>query len=365
MGALCLMVLVACGGTAERQPRVLFLRQDDVGRYQLFVSDSQGESAVQLTAAEAGIFDYAPAHDGHAIALTWGYTPAATELWQIDMAGKEPGEPTVLLECRTFLCQNPVWAHDNRRIVYERRNLEGDQPELWWLDSLTGDTIPVFNDATIQAYYPQLSADDRYLSFVSIPEQGAAQLPPGHSMNDGHNHGALATQDVTIFELATSERLIIPNLMNSPTTWRPAGDTTSLLVTDMVIFGERFGTHLFQGSAESSAMRDLTDGQMLADFTPSWSPDGSQIAFTRKEANTAMGRQLWLMDADGGNATSLTENANWHHGEAQWSFDGTQLLFQRFDGTTPSVPPALWLHDVATGEEQLVIENGVRPKWLR
>jgi Tol biopolymer transport system component len=59
---------------------------------------------------------------------------------------------------------------------------------------------------------------------------------------------------------------------------------------------------------------------------PKWSPDGSKIVFAKHP-------DIWVMDADGSNATDVT-SSNCGSGtscsEASWSPDGTKILFQRW-----------------------------------
>ena len=61
-------------------------------------------------------------------------------------------------------------------------------------------------------------------------------------------------------------------------------------------------------------------------WDPAWSPDGKKIAFVSFRAGN--GYRLYVMDADGGNVTKLTENAN-PIGLAypEWSPDGKNIAF--------------------------------------
>jgi TolB protein len=59
------------------------------------------------------------------------------------------------------------------------------------------------------------------------------------------------------------------------------------------------------------------------DFIPSWSPDGSKIAFTSYRSG---GEEIWTMDPEGGSLTQLTRNT---HGDwsPAWSPDGNLIAF--------------------------------------
>lgn len=80
------------------------------------------------------------------------------------------------------------------------------------------------------------------------------------------------------------------------------------------------------------------------DIDPTWSPDGSMIAFASSRNGK---RQLYVMDADGSNIRQVTD-LNDMGGRSTWSPDGTKLAFYRgpagdhdifvinVDGTNPT-----------------------------
>jgi TolB protein len=61
------------------------------------------------------------------------------------------------------------------------------------------------------------------------------------------------------------------------------------------------------------------------DIDPTWSPDGSMIAFA---SNRSGERQLYVMNYDGSNITQITDLNNMG-GRSTWSPDGTKLAFYR------------------------------------
>ena len=76
---------------------------------------------------------------------------------------------------------------------------------------------------------------------------------------------------------------------------------------------------------------NLTQSPERADFSSSWSPDGKQIAFTSDEGFKWDGsggsrRNIWVMDADGGNPRNLT-NHEALDSSPDWSPDGMQIAF--------------------------------------
>ena len=67
---------------------------------------------------------------------------------------------------------------------------------------------------------------------------------------------------------------------------------------------------------------------------PSWSPDGTKIAYTGTgyhcQEGSIAGGDIWVMNADGSGKTDLTPDAtsNTYDEQPSWSPDGSQIAFQ-------------------------------------
>ena len=76
-------------------------------------------------------------------------------------------------------------------------------------------------------------------------------------------------------------------------------------------------------SADGSNQRNISNSSSN-NYTPSWSPDGTQIAFSSlRDGNS----QIYVMNADGSNQRNISNNflVDW---EPAWSPDGNQIAFQ-------------------------------------
>ena len=97
-----------------------------------------------------------------------------------------------------------------------------------------------------------------------------------------------------------------------------------------------------------------SDGRNLMKLTggrePAWSPDGGKIAYT------GGGMQVWVMDADGGNQTQLTQ---WGENDTPaWSPDSNRIAFvtaRRHGG------PEIYAMD-SDGNNQVRITHDLKPK---
>ena len=108
-------------------------------------------------------------------------------------------------------------------------------------------------------------------------------------------------------------------------TWSP---DDSQLAFDAV--GSSGYRNIYIINADGTNMKLLTDDEGN-DKLPSWSPDGSKIAFNSERFDAskedyADGEDIFTVNADGGGIQFVTENdaTNTH---ARWSPDGTKLVF--------------------------------------
>lgn len=84
------------------------------------------------------------------------------------------------------------------------------------------------------------------------------------------------------------------------------------------------GTHIVSRiflTSDVPTPTQLTFGP-ASDSQPAWSPDATQIAFTR---TTSTGSSLWVMNADGSSQRELLPNAS----QPDWRWDGQAIAFTR------------------------------------
>jgi TolB protein len=150
-------------------------------------------------------------------------------------------------------------------------------------------------------------------------------------------------------EASSATRLVTAGPVDTAPSWSPDGTRIAFArwigdAPDIFIVGGD-GTHLVR----------LTDnpGQ---DFEPSWSPDGTSISFLSERDGHST---VYLMDADGANQRPF-EGFPDDVASLDWSPDGTRIVFDRI----VDYEYRLFVLDIGTGKvRELAGASGCKPCW--
>lgn len=326
---------------APNTAAIVYLSWDNNDNLQLFkTSAAEQTEPQQLTQLQPTqqVTNFSVSPDGTLIAYTVQNADRSSDIWTIDRDGTLPYP---VLDCLSAACSNPVWSPDGTRIMYERRPVDlPGSPRLWWLDPISGESIPVFNDANLLGYGVQFSPNGRWFSFLNPLDQ-----------------------EILIYDLETAAIKTIPSQTGEIGAWHPSADY--FYFTDVQYLGSIVATHIFQADVLTGEQGSLTN--MMAavnDGSITWSPNGRYLAFGRQPTRVASGKQLWLIPADGTDPFQLTDLPTINHGRPAWSPDSQEIAYQAFDTTQPSSDPSIWVLGITSGRARLIAPVGIMPQWL-
>ncbi|MEM7330915.1 MAG: hypothetical protein AAF490_02400 [Chloroflexota bacterium] len=135
-----------------------------------------------------------------------------------------------------------------------------------------------------------------------------------------------------------------------------AADSQSLLFTAAQPNGSE--RDVYSIDIDSGGIINLTADSPVWDSGGVMSPDGTQIAFVSDRAEDGKASDnIWIMNPDGSNPTQVTSSVLWENVQPSWSPDGSQIAFFRFQilDLDEGGPSGLWVTDTA-GNERLVVE---------
>lgn len=151
--------------------------------------------------------------------------------------------------------------------------------------------------------------------------------------------------------------------------WSPSGDRIAYVGTGDSNFEDTNAQELYVMDAEGGHVQRLTSNH-AADWSPTWSPDGKRILFARA---TNLGEEnvetyIYVMNADGSGERILRHEPRTGPSPVfltspTWSPDGKRIAFTRIAYVKEGGGPAVWVMNAdGTGAKKIANEAG-EPSW--
>ncbi len=188
---------------------------------------------------------------------------------------------------------------------------------------------------------PAVSPDGTRVAYSTLRHSEAGEF--------GIAMAALQSKRGTLFSRGGRERQQLTKDAASDTepSWSPDGTRIAFL---------RDG-RLHTMAADGSDVRSISE--VVAVSEPSaWSPDGTRLAFVGR-----LNGRLYVKGTDASYVTGVAEDQSGRHirvGRPVWSPDGRRIAFV---GSSDVVPPILFVLDVDQGTVETLVEGGLAPLW--
>ena len=162
-------------------------------------------------------------------------------------------------------------------------------------------------------------------------------------------HSPLTTHHFSKADAGFSKKSSIQIIEDRPLTDHPEQDfipSWSPDGTKIAFTSYRTGSEeIWVMDSKGANLKQLTNNT-YGDWSPAFSPNGRQIAFTSDRSGL---NQIWLMNVDGSNPQALTsfpvDSSIWNR-DPSWSPDGSKIIFT----SNRSGKDENWLMDIATGQ---------------
>ncbi|MGH9942827.1 MAG: Calx-beta domain-containing protein, partial [Pyrinomonadaceae bacterium] len=293
--------------------------------------------------------------------LNVGHAAAAGDNGRLVFAGSESlhtinpdgSGQTRLISNHTGEERYPAWSPDATKIVFCRRITQSY--DIFVVNADGSNEVRLTNTANAasnpsSSCNPSWSPDGAKIAFVG----GGADILVMNADGSG-----------------------IVNLTNHPATdvdpaWSPDGTRiafASLRDFPGITGDIARGFEIYSMNTDGSNVVRLTNNQ-FPDSAPSWSPDTTRLAFTRREINQQTGAQnveIYAMNADGSGQTNLTNHPSSDF-DPSWSPDGARIAFITFRDAVHSSNTEIYMMD-ADGSFPTRITNNFfedrEPNWGR
>jgi len=177
----------------------------------------------------------------------------------------------------------------------------------------------------------------------------------------------LATADargrnLTVIAGKSVDGSVVPSLFARPA-WSPDGEMIAFAGVDR---GDPAGfkADVYVARADGSEQRRVTTSEDA--FSPLWFPDGQTLVYTRRSLRRSFRGSLWQVRSDGSGRRRLTDSVAGRHDEASsFSPDGSQLAFTRARcrNGCASVTTALFVMNPDGTEQQKVLGRASDPAF--
>lgn len=389
-GAVAQMIPLTSFPGDETQPafspdgkRIAFVWEDEMhGHSDVYIKSVRGVGMERITTDPAE--DLSPVWSPDGARIAW--LRAAEHSTGVFVSESQPGSPQTQI---TTLYQNRIeavgrhldWSPDGKYLAAADKKSQDEPFSIVLIEVATGHKVQFSNPSpgTVGDSNPQFSPDGRTIAFIRGISSGVDDV---WIKRMGEAEARRITEDKRyIISLGWSadgnSLLFSSNRAGNHALWRVAyqGGTPERVANvasnasdpvfsrdgKLMAFSQFYMDTNIWTIDLRTGLRKKAIASTQYDASPSFSPDGSQVAF--RSSRSGMG-EIWISAADGRNARQLTSMGNTLTGSPAWSPDGRRIAFD----SRPEGQPDIFVIDVdGTNLKRITKEEreDVVPRWSR
>jgi Tol biopolymer transport system component/DNA-binding winged helix-turn-helix (wHTH) protein len=342
---------------------------DTVDSLNVFVQSLEGGTPTRLTRNPFTDHQLTWSPDNKQIAFLRHGTPSNRKK-KIIVVPASGGEERVIGETLHGL----DWSPDGESLAISDSNRPGEPTGIFLLSLKSKRIDPVSHPAPNENIFdsdPKFSPDGRSMAFTRW-KSGAngdlltIDLKTGKQRQLTYDRTRIGPIQ---WSPSGSELFFVSNRTGNLRIWRiPAGGGEPAPFEGPLGEVERFTLHRSPGNDNLLAyIRSFTDTNILVenlsgkgtpcsinstrdDSSPQFSPDNSRIVFMSGRSGF---NEIWMADADCGNATQLTNFRELPVGSPRWSPDGKKILFDRLVNEQAE----LFIYELESGQVRKLTDN--------
>jgi Tol biopolymer transport system component len=264
---------------------------------------------VHVSAVQASF----PGYNGKiAFAGPVGADPNSPDIWTVDPDGSDLINLTSNSPAGDY---GPSWSPDGTKIAYSSGYgytsppaNPGPSPEIFVMgpDGSNRTQVTHKDEVTYFRNAPAWSPDGTRIAFYGSSPTG----------NNIYVMNADGTNQIQVTQFSGSASPL-------PPVWSPDGSRLAFhKFDDDQATPDTFEGDIYVVNVDGSSVTNLTPGTVAEDLSPSWSPDGTKLAFSSDRA-ADRSFDLYTMNADGTEVSLVSKNG----GYPEWSPDGSRIAF--------------------------------------
>ncbi|MCE7991108.1 MAG: hypothetical protein HEP71_03975 [Roseivirga sp.] len=317
-------------------------KSDDEGGWDVYAKRIGTETLIRLTDQPAAEMRAVWSPDGNEVYFM-RYEAGQSNIYKVPMTG---GTEARVLGPGPFAFGNFDISPQGNEIAFNTRKERGRplQVELTSLvdesrklmtsppKGYNGDIHPTYSpDGSQLAFIRERNSVSMYLYVLDLNTGKERQITTEHQSINGFDWSADGSSLIFGSDRTGVYKLWRANLSTGKLKLLPVTDYQMVMPrvagNDRLIYAKmQDDVNIWAYSLEKNESKAWRSTSEL-DLNPSYSPDGSKVAFTTNRNGTF---QLWTSNSDGSEATAISDFQGEYINTPRWSPDGTEIIFQGY-----------------------------------